>query len=785
MRKAILLGILFAISHGALAQTAITNITLRGVLKDDKGQPVAKTVVAVRGDAFSETKPDGQFAIALTNQVVPGQTITLLVRKDRWIINDPVDGKWNVPSARFFAEQSLPVTIVPYGSLALLSPARLNEQILRIKDELTRKLSEARQQNRNLAARDAENKAEIAALKAQVMSDLLRQWEKDYGLTVAKMEEVIRQYAGKNNPDDDDYTKGMKEFFNSNYGAAAILLSKSGEAAAKDAKQLREDAALKEYKAFQSYKGAGDAFYFDSQYEKAISAYDLAANFINSKDRPEEWASLENDRGLAREEFGTRTEPVAAKRLLADSIQHYRQVLTVYTREQIPQNWAGTQNNLGNALSNQAERTEGAEATHLFAEAVQAFRQVLTIYTNEKLWAATQNNLGVALQNQAEWAEAADAARLLAQAVQAFRYALTIYTHKQMPQAWAIMQNNLGNVLRNQAERAETADAARLFAEAAQAFRQALTVRTREQMPQQWAATQNNLGVTLQNQAERAEGADAARLFAEAVQAYRQALTVYTREELPQDWAMTQNNLGAALRAQAEQVGEEAGTKLLREAVAAFELALQVRQRETLPQGWFQTQNNLAEAYYLFEDWEKAGLAYANVLSLRPNYVKGLERLSGIYHERLFRLTEAFALNERRVKLNPDNLSAQSDWAETHFTTARFAEAETRLATLLASPKLSASTQTALRALAIANALALGKAASVNDKLAALIAAVAQQPADFRVGWSFNGTLHFIGTHESLAARRDWLRQLIAALQADNRDAIVSALRDVQKQFKP
>jgi tetratricopeptide (TPR) repeat protein len=170
---------------------------------------------------------------------------------------------------------------------------------------------------------------------------------------------------------------------------------------------------------------------------------------------------------------------------------------------------------------------------------------------------------------------------------------------------------------------------------------------------------------------------------------------------------------------------------------------------------------------------------------MMPDYVNGLELLSGIYQKRLFHLAEAFALNERRVKLDPNNLSAQSDWAETHFTTARFAEAETRLATLLANPKLDANTQTALRAIAIANALALGKAATINDKLAALIAAVAQQPADFRVGWSFNGTLHFIGTHAELAKHRDWLQQLIAALQAEKRDDILTALRQVQSRFRP
>lgn len=548
MRKAILLGILFIASHGALAQSGIT---LRGTLKDDKGQPVANTQISVRGDAFSNTKPDGQFAIALTNQVVAGQTITLLVSKDRWIINDPVDGKWNVPSARFFAEQRLPVTIVPYGSPALLTPARLNEQFSRIKDELTRKLNKAREHNRSLAARDAENKAEVAALKQQVMSGFLRRWEKAYGLTVAKMEEVISQYARTVNPADDNFTKGMKEFYNSNYAAAANLLRKSGDAAAARAQKLREEAALEDDKAFYSYKAAGDALSLDHQYKQAIAAYDRAAEFITQKEHPQEWALLETTRGIVRLEI---------ERELAR----------------------------------------------------------LSAFNN--------------------WKSAGDAYLSL--------------------------------------------------------------------------------------------------------QKYELAMARYDR--------------------------------------AAVHVSV-----EHHPQEWAELENVRGKIFYVFEDWEKARQAYANVLSVKPDLAEALERLSVIYHERLFRLPQAFALNERRVKLEPDNLSAQSTWAENHFTTTRFAEAETRLAVLIANPKLDASTQTALRVIEIANALALGKAATVKPKLEALLAAVAQQPADFRVGWSFNGTLHFIGTHEALAARRDWLRQLIAALQAENRDAILTGLRAAQKQFVP
>ena len=47
----------------------------------------------------------------------------------------------------------------------------------------------------------------------------------------------------------------------------------------------------------------------------------------------------------------------------------------------MPQQWASTQNNLGLALSLQAERSEGVEAVRLLNDAVSAYRDALKVYT--------------------------------------------------------------------------------------------------------------------------------------------------------------------------------------------------------------------------------------------------------------------------------------------------------------------------------------------------------------------------------------------------------------------
>ena len=149
----------------------------------------------------------------------------------------------------------------------------------------------------------------------------------------------------------------------------------------------------------------------------------------------------------------------------------------------------------------------------------------------------------------------------------------------------------------------------------------------------------------------------------------------------------------------------------------------------------------------------------------------------GIYHEVLFQFPEAFALNQHWLERHPDDLSALSDFAEKHFTTGRFTECAQRIGTLVENPTVEASTKIALRAIEIANLLALNNAAQVPDKLQTLIDSLAAQPDDFKVTWTFNGTKHFIDQHAQLAPYRTWLGQLFTALEAEDRQTALTGLQ--------
>merc|ERR1712035_278830 len=75
------------------------------------------------------------------------------------------------------------------------------------------------------------------------------------------------------------------------------------------------------------------------------------------------------------------------------SIAAYEQVLLVYTQTDFPMEWATTQNDLGVAYS---DRIRGDKAQNIEA-AIAAYQQALLVYTQTDFpidWAATQNNLG-------------------------------------------------------------------------------------------------------------------------------------------------------------------------------------------------------------------------------------------------------------------------------------------------------------------------------------------------------------------------------------------------------
>ena len=91
-------------------------------------------------------------------------------------------------------------------------------------------------------------------------------------------------------------------------------------------------------------------------------------------------------------------EPAQGNAKLREAVQICQGTLAFNPREKSPQDWATTQNNLGIALWDLGRRSSGEEGRKLLADAVAAFRSALEVFTKADLpqaWAQTQNNLGI------------------------------------------------------------------------------------------------------------------------------------------------------------------------------------------------------------------------------------------------------------------------------------------------------------------------------------------------------------------------------------------------------
>jgi len=498
-------------------------------------------------------------------------------------------------------------------------------------------------------------------------------------------------------------------------------------------------------------------------------------------------ASIQVSLGSALVSYSQTAKGAERLRLLEEAFRAYQEALEIFTREQMPQWRAMTQGELGTVFLLHGMESKGAEMVRVLGQAVEAYRENLKVITREedpKAWAILQIQMGSTLTIQAVGSEGSERTRLAAEAVAAFHPVLKVVTREQLPQEWARTHVFLGMALVLREDRAEGAEGVRLLEEAVAACREALKVYSREDWPKEWMITQLIICIVLQAQGDRAEGLEGVRLLEEVVDAYREVLKVVTLEDWPQQWAITQKNLGTVLFRQAVRAAGAEGVRLLGEAVAAYREALKVYTREEYPQDWAAMQNNLGKIYERLSDWSNAAQSFANVLSLYPNYQEGYQSLATVYHERLFDYQNAFDLHQRWLTQNLQDTSVLPGYAETHFTTGRFTEYSQRASDLLSNTQLSAGASSALRMIEVANLLVLDRAAKVPAALSDLDKFISGQKEDFSIGWTFNGTLSFINNDKRFEPYRAWLNEFFGIASAKNRDAIIKALREVQRKFK-
>src|SRR5262245_29618088 len=316
-------------------------LTLNGALMTDAKAPVTATRISVHGiENITDSK--GQFKIVLSGDFSEGERVIIKVIKPSWVINYPLDGEWNLPNVKLQNIQTLDVIIVPKGSKALWTHARIEKQIAKLSDEIARLKKEG----------DTPRPIDF--------SFYLREWADQYGFTPEQVKAAFDDWAKAVEQSDDYRTLGLRAFYQNNFPLAAENFMKAAQKDEGQIKSIQEQLDRKVLSAYQNRKDAGNSFTNSYKFREALEQYNFAKLHLVeliSKDKHQvEQVEIALLIGIAKYELGIRVEGEEGNRRLLEAIASYTQALWLINREQSPQDWAATQNNLGAALMAQGER---------------------------------------------------------------------------------------------------------------------------------------------------------------------------------------------------------------------------------------------------------------------------------------------------------------------------------------------------------------------------------------------------------------------------------------------
>ena len=347
--------------------------------------PIKDLTIRIQETDDSDVTTDtGRFCIFLKDIYKADDSIRFHAESDEYQIHNPTAGKVRVPVN--LEKTIINVLLDKVGSHRFMTTQAFNLLMENIANKA---------------------KAEVKADQPKKKPDLtpyLKDWAKQYGFTYEQVKAELDKWAKEET--NDLYELGLKAFYEKNFKEAAknFMLSAKQNMVLSE-KKLQESIEHKD-NAIRDYRLAGDSYYNDYRFDKALEAYQMAMAEVDKNKAPETWASVMNDLGNTYSNLGIRVGGQKAQEYLKEAVTAYREALKVRTFETLPQDWAMTQNNLGNALQEQGIRTGGKEGAELLSQAVTAYREALKVYKFETLpyyWAQTQGNLASAYLAMENW----------------------------------------------------------------------------------------------------------------------------------------------------------------------------------------------------------------------------------------------------------------------------------------------------------------------------------------------------------------------------------------------
>ncbi len=295
-------------------------VTLKGVVVTDAGSPVTNTRITVSGGPGVFTSEKGEFLLNLSKDYLEGEQVHLLVYKEGWVINHPLDGLWNLPNIRYQDTHTTRVVLVPPGSKALWSHERIEKHIALLATEVAKRPLPVGERPRPID-----------------FSFYLKQWAEKYGFTPEEVKEQFDRWAEDTKESTDYRTLGLREFYKRNFIEASGHFDKAAIKAAEEQKRLKEQLRLKTLALYENWRDSGNALFAAYKFREALDRFRRAEQTITIKGFRMQWAEIQFLMGNAGLKLAACVSGKEGGNLLRSSIESYGRTLKVYTRKDLPQ----------------------------------------------------------------------------------------------------------------------------------------------------------------------------------------------------------------------------------------------------------------------------------------------------------------------------------------------------------------------------------------------------------------------------------------------------------------
>ncbi len=747
-------------------------------IKDGFKEPIKNTTVILEENESKDVTDDlGIAKLYLSPHLKSGTRINLHVDKKGYVIQKPFDGQERIPAD--LVNDQINIEMIKKGSQRILN----NIEIEKLVEKYIEKTKD--QQRTDFG----NNKVDFTTF--------LKKQASLYGLELRQVDSVVQKLWVDQIKSNETFSRGLAEFSKNNYKLASELLQKSAADKSKALKMVRSDNDTLIDNIVYTYRLAGDASYFNSDYLTAIKLYNSAISYMSDTSNFL-WAKIMSDIGNSYHGIVAEYLPDSNKTLYFKLAKNsYIRASQIITRRDFQKFGGVLQMNLGAILIQEAMFSEVDNKDSLLNLGIELNKYSLEVFdreTQKDKWANAINNIGGALKQLGiNHRGTLKGDSLLKESIKSYKLILKHFNGPSDQLFRSIALSNLGAVLDENIERTNLmVKRDSLIKDNINLYKDALKHLDKKQYPDYWSLFQANLGIALtQNGKNTTNVQDKIESFKKAIVVYNLSLENDKLTDKSRYYEFILGNLFSLSQAiyQQCQLNEKSScNEMLKNILNIFKR----EERQILPDsnsivsGKFQ--GRIALVYSYLEDttnaiiyYKKLGRYYTNFLKKNPNDRGAYDIAIQIYHEILFDYNKSYELTTNWLDNN--KYTSSPVFIFNLFTINQYEDCQQHIISWLTNPIYSENNKMLVRIVEIPNLIALGNKSEVGNKLDTMVIILKNHPEIITQNIATKGIEHFVKETDLFIPYRDWLINYILAFSNDNHNDLIKNISDLKSKF--